>query len=931
MPPVQLDGHFPALQPQQEAALVVPALLSLSRQGAVLQDPATKQQRTLTVGGVSAWGWELSHASVDSATAVLEYKYDDWAAIVWVKVKKAGVVRLVRKPVGSLHKIQQPVYTFEDPQYNCKQDIDPTDWLGNIAANMSESEEPSIASAIRLMAPNPDSGLLGNPEEGNKFLLVEGSALHSTPWVADKHVKESNCSGAKGSNVLWSLSDYLPSGCTLNGRGEVQNVRTGMIGGHLRAVSQGLWAEGNLSSSTSSSTRSSSSSSGGCGAEILAVSPPYNASNRATSTALLKLTVVMDSVSNTSYFKAVVDQHCSELTLLEHSTAGDDFYDALAANADRWNGFVERGARVLIPDEDARYRDTANSLLTMYMNTDRGLLPEYGGGKFWNTYNEYLPLDTLALGGALLEFGHHQEALKYLQFFFQTRVCSQPGGCIDFMQNRTGSKPHNVSTGSIIYDVFGCDSDADYGRLIALYVQAVRYSNDFAWASLLLPTIHAMTSLILDKRAAATAAFAPDNPLHGIVAGSPEHDICGAPGYFFSVNVWHVRGLLELGRLHVESGSRLTRNATLERLLIPTAEAWRSDIRAAAAFTAVHRSDGNGLFFLHPVVGSSYGLQSGEHPTPPVKGGDEASCVERATCFASMSASTPSGGSNQHTNYANFRIFSETLLAGVLDPEYELAIMNFRESHRGTILGMTRFRDGLDDMPILGYGKGSLAHDRLARFHNTLAGHSTGYLSRGTYWGTEQRQQTQAPMEVGPQRYRNDCSTGGEDCSLCMVSSIASAYWIRWLLVSENADEDILYLARGAPRRWYQQPQAFGIVAGPTRFGRVNYTIAQHHQTTQSATRNVFDPAARGGDSIRDDQQGDVGLSGSVSLQLREGAPVPLVAIHLRAADGAKPLGGKLSITSDGAGTALVAWHAANETALIRLGKGETAFNFTCA
>jgi hypothetical protein len=99
---------------------------------------------------------------------------------------------------------------------------------------------------------------------------------------------------------------------------------------------------------------------------------------------------------------------------------------------------------------------------------------------------------------------------------------------------------------------------------------------------------------------------------------------------------------------------------------------------------------------------------------------------------------------------------------------------------------MTRFRDGLDDMPILGYGaknarrsslfapfiyknenynasfyqdrlgtnigktqkrvaffagRASLAHDRLYSFHNTLAGHSLNYISRGTYWGTEQRQQ----------------------------------------------------------------------------------------------------------------------------------------------------------------------------------------------
>jgi hypothetical protein len=56
-----------------------------------------------------------------------------------------------------------------------------------------------------------------------------------------------------------------------------------------------------------------------------------------------------------------------------------------------------------------------------------------------------------------------------------------------------------------------------------------------------------------------------------------------------------------------------------------------------------------------------------------------------------MSAATASGGSNQATNYANFRIFSETLLAGVLEERHELAIMNFRESHQGTLLGMTRF------------------------------------------------------------------------------------------------------------------------------------------------------------------------------------------------------------------------------------------------
>ena len=35
----------------------------------------------------------------------------------------------------------------------------------------------------------------------------------------------------------------------------------------------------------------------------------------------------------------------------------------------------------------------------------------------------YLPLDDLALNGALLEWGHTQEALAYIRYFFGLNVC----------------------------------------------------------------------------------------------------------------------------------------------------------------------------------------------------------------------------------------------------------------------------------------------------------------------------------------------------------------------------------------------------------------------------------------------------------------------------------------------------------------------------
>jgi hypothetical protein len=217
--------------------LVVPRLLSSSGgRSASLQNPQTNESQTLSVGA-TAWGWELSSIMSDGTTAVLEHDFDNWAQIAFVSVKQ-GVLRTVSKPVGRVNQIQQATYAFDDAEYACKQDVDPTDYLGNIASNLSDGE-PTIAASIRLMAPNPDSGLLGNPEESNKFILTDGSTLLSTPWVTDRHAKNtSRCSSQKGRNLLWSLADYLPTGCTASSTGtKFANQLTGMVG-PLRAVNR---------------------------------------------------------------------------------------------------------------------------------------------------------------------------------------------------------------------------------------------------------------------------------------------------------------------------------------------------------------------------------------------------------------------------------------------------------------------------------------------------------------------------------------------------------------------------------------------------------------------------------------------------------------------------------------------------------------------
>jgi hypothetical protein len=98
-----------------------------------------------------------------------------------------------------------------DKAYSCKQDVDPTDWLGMLAANMTAgAEEATPTSAGSVMAPNTDNGLFGNPEEYNKFTLALDGTLSSMPWGGPGP----QGSGGNGYLPLWKLQEY--SLCTIS-------------------------------------------------------------------------------------------------------------------------------------------------------------------------------------------------------------------------------------------------------------------------------------------------------------------------------------------------------------------------------------------------------------------------------------------------------------------------------------------------------------------------------------------------------------------------------------------------------------------------------------------------------------------------------------------------------------------------------------------
>jgi len=376
--PPQADFHFPSTESDERASLPGLELVSVSgTTTAELRNTATGESATLRIGATQ-WGWELLDVSdvgeaADAGEAVVEHDFDEWSELRYLARAADGTTATasVRKPVGRVASISQPLYNFADfdKEYHCKQDIDPTDWMGRLAANMSGGEEASPGAAGTLMAPNTDSGLLGNPEDHSKFVLTHRSALQSTPFPGS-------------GRTLWTLagSGLLPAGC--QAVVEWEQVKMGYAGNltHYRVVNQGLWHP------------ASDGGGGGCGIEILAVSPPtiYDAAgNRSLDTsALLRVTAhVLGAVSNasiTTYLHVTVaDDGAGAVHVANLGGNGSEFYAAVRRQATRWDQFVATGATAAVPRADRRYTATATGLLTMFMNNDRGLIPIYGSGQFW--------------------------------------------------------------------------------------------------------------------------------------------------------------------------------------------------------------------------------------------------------------------------------------------------------------------------------------------------------------------------------------------------------------------------------------------------------------------------------------------------------------------------------------------------------------------
>eukprot|EP00039_Didymoeca_costata_P001770 m.54923 g.54923 ORF g.54923 m.54923 type:complete len:1009 (+) comp10959_c1_seq2:92-3118(+) len=803
--PYVADFHYPTEERDEEFAAIPPLVVDANKRGCKLKDQESGLVVPCKVGEVVFGKWFVCDILLkDSTTVVLERNFERWGFFLFLN--QFGVVDKIRKPVGHIETIQQHFYTLKanDPDYFTKAANDPLDAIGTRILSDTEFGEASYLEAMKYLPPTEDYVVMGTPEASFKWVatatghvvISNDQYFEQPPTRYDPNSTYTNreyTSTPPSSRYPTRLSQSpqpTVKGSLSNGSFYVGDIlgfdvvgtdfKSGLLGGVLPM--------GNVAAFNSVN---------GSGFELVVLTEDYGIEVDAT----IRVKIInLKNETNTTFQYFQISKTNATIEL----SGPELFYKKMLSISARWSKFREGGMQVSLPYSERRQIDMAIGAMVTAQVVFIGDEPNYGTGLYWRTSPPAsamkdtsgipgaLPLTSIALDGALLDWGHFDLALQNIGFYLDTFI--HTNGTIDMGHWK------DLSCG---YNCTFPDGLSDHGRVMALFTKAVRYSRNMTWMKEHLPAVERLAGYLVEMRQnALTQNATQDSMYHGIVFGPAEHDTCdeeratdpmkgGRGDFYFSVNMWTWRGLVEYGNLLNDFETKNSGNKYLQ-----VAEDFLTDINSALNQSIINGT-GNVSFFVPQIVGPNQ--------------------IPFGTMTESVQAS-----------YSNFRYYSEMLSSGALPDHVAITLANFRETHGGTLSGMTRYSDHLDDMPADGYALASLELDRIDKYLLLLYGHAANYQSRGSFFSTEQ-------MSLYGDGLFRDGSLGSLQSAYCVPSAMLVSKMTAWQLVSTNWKNNTVWLARAAPRRWYGPVDGgFSVTNGVTPYGSVNFTVA---------TRNLGEPA----------------------------------------------------------------------------------------
>ncbi|MGO9113398.1 MAG: hypothetical protein ACLP9L_29560, partial [Thermoguttaceae bacterium] len=398
----------------------------------------------------------------------------------------------------------------------------------------------------------------------------------------------------------------------------------------------------------------------------------------------------------------------------QRSDNGSDFYRALLTVQHDWARLLTSGLRLEVPEP--RVSDSAKAAIVRALISEAGPNPKYGVGVYAAAQHDTFPPATILLNQCLLDWGFTAEVKTRLAYYLSHFV--KPDGTFDYY-------------GPAI---------SEYGQMLALAARYVRVTGDTAWLRGNLPPIRRIAQSLLAQLEASRKQYPPGSPYHGLLWGSAEADTRKDKRFYFSGDLWCVRGLDEMGRL-LSDMSQTSGDATLApfgKTLQQEAEALRGDVLAALG-----RAFQKDTAFLPPDAGD-------EKP------------FERMT-------------ESDLASYTNYRYWPEMLSCAILPPEMRDAVIAYRTTHGGEVAGTTRLEDVLDDWPYANHAWGLMEAGEIEHYLLGFYGHLAFHDTPGTFTAYE----SVAIKGADTRSYSSD---------YCVPAQLVEPQMLRWMIAWEPWD-----------------------------------------------------------------------------------------------------------------------------------------------
>jgi hypothetical protein len=372
---------------------------------------------------------------------VLEHTFENFGVLQYVGIR-GHVLQLINS-VGKA-STTQPLFNFTGayPNYFSRA-TQPDDWLAQRARNDSLHGESNYLESWKYLAASRDYGLLGTPESDMKWVMNhDGRIKRGTQYSAYEPDNASTPLTPAMGVILFDPAKHTTQ-WPVAGK-DFSDRKSGYLRGDfsIRAIAHASY-----------------DASSAAGFTMMALSPAAVTVD-ASPTLLVRIADVNATGLPGPYqYFAISDVNrsspsgplCSVPTAPTASTA-DAVYTALYNEWARWNATLAPAMKLKVPYAERRVANMAVSSITAGLATFlRKYEPNYGTGGYWCVDCRYskdqpyvpgyeqgngkgcwchgstaqggsLPLTTLALDSALLEFGMIDEAKAQVGFYFTSYI-----------------------------------------------------------------------------------------------------------------------------------------------------------------------------------------------------------------------------------------------------------------------------------------------------------------------------------------------------------------------------------------------------------------------------------------------------------------------------------------------------------------------------